>query len=384
MLNAKRHIKKLFLATITVVVLSAFFAPDLYANTADITSELSKKEDAHKKLALKTKSLNTEIQSLRKDLVSVSKDLQMREANLIETEKNLKDLREKKQEYIEKIYKENQSMGGMVSAARKYSRNPTLAILANESPLQVARSMSIIKTIIPTINEKSNYLKEQLAELNEVETKISNELASHKSQKDKLDSEVKQLTSLVEKRKELYYETTKETKEYEAEIARLRKESKNIEELMLNLKTKVQRKPQIVADIDISPSADGKFMPVSGIIYTKFGDTDDMGAESKGITFTTLSGARVITPMSGTVKFAGPFQGHRSLLIIEHPNGYHSLISGLDRIDTMVGATLIAGEPVGVTSTELQAPKIYYELRKGGKPINPQTVLVANLKQGKG
>ena len=303
---------------------------------------------------------------------------------MLETEENLKELRAKKQEYIERIYKENQSMGGMVSAARKYTRNPAIAILAHDDPIKVARSMTIIKSVIPSINKKSNYLKEQLAKLEEIEQNISTQLASHKIQKQKLNSEVKELSSLVEKRKELYEKTQKETKEYEQELVKLREESKNIEELMQNIKTKIKKRPNAISALDLPSSSNGRFMPVSGNLHTKFGDTDDMGAESKGITFSTLSGARVIAPMDGIVKFAGPFQGHKSLLIIEHPQGYHSLISGLERIDTVVGANLSAGEPVGIANQELESPRIYYELRQKGKPINPQQVLIANIKQRKG
>ena len=46
--------------------------------------------------------------------------------------------------------------------------------------------------------------------------------------------------------------------------------------------------------------------------------------------------------------FAGPFRGYGQILIIEHGDGYHSLLAGLDRIDGAVGQWLVAGEPVGV------------------------------------
>jgi len=379
----KRHICK---SLLTVAIFSILLASPIvsFAKEKNIKTELSKKESVHKKLSLKAKSLNKEVKSLRRNLISLSKNLQNREANLLATEKSLKELKTKKHLYIESIYKENQSMGGIVSAARKYSRNPVIAILTHDDPIKAARSLTIIKSVIPSIDKKSKFLKEQLTQLEEVERNISSKLASHKTQKHKINSEVKQLSSLVNRRKKLYEKTKKETKEYEKQLAKLKKESKNLEELMHNIKTKIKRRPNAIAELDLPKSSNGKFMPVSGNFHTKFGETDDMGAESKGITFTTLSGARVVTPMNGTVKFAGPFQGHKSLLIIEHPKGYHSLISGLERVDTVVGASLAAGEPVGVANQELEAPRIYYELRKRGKPINPQKILIANLKQGKG
>ncbi len=382
----KSNVTKIFF--FSIIAFSCAYSSASYSaapSGQEILKKLNKKESEHQQLALKAKSLNDEVKSLQKDLVSLSKDLQGRESDLMKSEKSLKELREKKQQYIESIYKEHQSMGGVVSAARKYSRNPMLSIIAQDDPLKVARSMTVIKSVIPSIDEKSNYLKEQLAQLEDIENSITKQMSSQKSQQKKMDSEVQKLTSLIDKRKAMYDKTKEQTKEYEKELVTLREQSKNIEELMENIKTKVKRRPDDLATLDTPLPTGGKsYLPVSGDIYIRFGETDDMGAESKGITFTTLSGATVTTPMPGIVKFAGPFQGHKSLLIIEHPDGYHSLISGLQRIDTVVGASLVAGEPVGITSQELSAPRVYYELRKSGKPVNPQKMLVAQVEQGKG
>jgi septal ring factor EnvC (AmiA/AmiB activator) len=56
-------------------------------------------------------------------------------------------------------------------------------------------------------------------------------------------------------------------------------------------------------------------------------------------------------------------------LIIEHGDGYHSLLAGLERIDGAVGQWLVAGEPVGVMPTG--DASLYLELRHHDQPINP-------------
>ncbi|MEZ0226592.1 MAG: peptidoglycan DD-metalloendopeptidase family protein, partial [Alphaproteobacteria bacterium] len=75
------------------------------------------------------------------------------------------------------------------------------------------------------------------------------------------------------------------------------------------------------------------------------------------------------------------FQKYRQILIVEHAGGYHSLIAGLGRIDTVVGATLAAGEPVGIAEKSDDGARIYYELRQNGAPVNPRKLLVAQKKQ---
>ena len=113
--------------------------------------------------------------------------------------------------------------------------------------------------------------------------------------------------------------------------------------------------------------------PVKGNIIKQYGQVD-AGITSKGITIQTRSNAQVISPYDGKVLFAGPFRGYGQLLIIEHGDGYHTLLAGIGRLDTSVGQSLLAGEPVGIMLAQSK-PTLYIELRKNGQPINPATWL---------
>ncbi len=122
---------------------------------------------------------------------------------------------------------------------------------------------------------------------------------------------------------------------------------------------------------DGPPSVAGMTLPAGGRVITRFGDADRFGATSRGVTVQTRGGATVVAPQSGSIMFAGPFKGYGLILIVEHGNGYHSLIAGLGRIDTAVGKRVATGEPVAVMPAD-GAPDLYFELRRNGQPINPQ------------
>ncbi|MBB4266620.1 murein hydrolase activator EnvC family protein [Roseospira visakhapatnamensis] len=126
----------------------------------------------------------------------------------------------------------------------------------------------------------------------------------------------------------------------------------------------------------------GMPMPVRGRLVTRFGDADDLGAASQGVTVRSRAGAQVVAPYDGMVAFAGPFRGYGLLLIIEHTDGYHSLLAGMNRIDSRVGQTVRAGEPVGVMGGG--DPVLYIELRRKGRPINPLPWMAAGTDTGKG
>ena len=114
--------------------------------------------------------------------------------------------------------------------------------------------------------------------------------------------------------------------------------------------------------------------PVAGNLTAQYAaagqSTAEAGLMAKGITITSRAGAQVVAPFDGVVAFSGPFRGYGQLLIIEHSEGYHTLLAGFGHIDARVGQRVLAGEPVGVMEND-GAPELYVELRLNGQPINP-------------
>ena len=110
--------------------------------------------------------------------------------------------------------------------------------------------------------------------------------------------------------------------------------------------------------------------PARGPITVAYGAETSKGVTSKGISIQTRPQAQVISPYDGSVIFAGPFRGYGKLIIIEHGDGYMSLLAGMEDIDCEVGQMLLAGEPIG-QMPDSEGSNLYVELRKNNKPIDP-------------
>jgi septal ring factor EnvC (AmiA/AmiB activator) len=340
----------------------------------NVKAELKEKEQEHQKLVKKSKEISSEVGVLKQKLINRTKSLRKTEETVSSTESKLKSLRKKRSQYLEELYKDQKKLGGMVTAAQRYKRTSTSQMLLQSEPVDAARAALVLKSVIPALNKQTALVKGKLAEIEKVESAISKQMEIKSREYKEINAQQKELSKLLEKRQELYKKTEAERRAQEDEVKKLAKEARSLEDLVLKIKSKLKSKS---ASTRALPP--GMVLPVQGSILTGFGETDDLGGKSKGISLTTRKGATAITPLQGTVKFAGPFQKFKHILIVEHPGGYHSLIAGLGRIDTVVGASLSAGEPVGTTSS---AP-VYYELRQNGDPINPEKLLSAQRKQRK-
>ncbi|WP_343062268.1 murein hydrolase activator EnvC family protein [Hyphomicrobium methylovorum] len=128
-------------------------------------------------------------------------------------------------------------------------------------------------------------------------------------------------------------------------------------------------------------SAKGKLpLPAQGARALAFGDRTQYGGQSKGIVIETRYGGQITSPCDGWVLYAGEFRSYGQLLIIDGGDGYLMLLAGLSQIDVQPGQFVLAAEPVGTmsvgqknspSSARVSGPVLYVELRKDGRPIDP-------------
>jgi septal ring factor EnvC (AmiA/AmiB activator) len=85
-------------------------------------------------------------------------------------------------------------------------------------------------------------------------------------------------------------------------------------------------------------------------------------------------GADVHAIYTGTVVHAGWFSGYGNLVILDHGDGMFSLFAHLATLTRAVGDVVEKGEPIGTVGDtgSLKGPYLYFELRDGQKPIDPE------------
>ena len=366
-----------------------------------IEKEAQQKELESRKLQAQAIQLNLELSKIDKNLISLAKKIQSNEDLLSNSEKEqkklIKELSVKETEFI----KENSSLVQTVASLQNMSLNPSESIILQPlSPVDIIRSAILLREVIPYLNETSSKLKADLDYIYQQKQKLEDTVALAKKQSSDLEKQQKEMKNLLNKKTSLRKNVEKKGAETKKIAESLSSKAKDLRELLeeierqkeiarkkleeeRRLAREKEKNKQKVVDTKThetikEQTSKGRFasakgtlsQPVRGTLITDYGEMISNGVTSKGIVYKTRPNAQVIAPYDGTVIFSGPFKGYGNLIIVEHGDGYLSLLAGLGNIDCELGQMLLTGEPVG-TMPDTAGAKLYVEIRKDRQPINP-------------
>ncbi len=382
-----------------------------------IEEDLAKATAAAKALQEGGSALKAELDSLRKRLVAAAAAAQEAEQELASMSETLARLETEERSKTEDLARRRKETAVTLAALQRLAlRPPDALIAAPGTPLETVRGALLLKSAVPALTERSAVLRSELQSLAQVREEIVDSQAALDRAAAERSAAAAEIKSLIDAKAALLAETqaanrksaeraaalaakAKDVRELlgrlaaereraEAEAAERRAKEPHIDEEFLTLPNRFEppaRTPAAVAALGpqavplierptlVQPFPDtpgGLLMPARGRIARLFDPAAAAEPLSKGVVIETLPGAQVIAPFDGHVVFQGPFRGYGSILIIDHAGGYHTLLSGLGRIDTAVGQWLLAGEPVGVMGSE-GVPGLYIELRHANQPIDP-------------
>lgn len=117
--------------------------------------------------------------------------------------------------------------------------------------------------------------------------------------------------------------------------------------------------------------------PLSGNLVAGFGGRMPDGRASSGLLIAAGLGTPVRAVADGTVVFAEWMTGYGLILIVDHGNGYLSLYAHNESLLKEAGATVKRGDTVARVGNSggLGQPALYFELRRNGQPVNPDSWL---------
>ena len=342
-----------------------------------VNSQIEQARREHKKLREQAQSVQKEILDVRRKMVAAAGSIQEQEESLDRLEQKLAEFEAQQSLMKNRLEIRRAQRMRVLAALQSLAFKPTEALIAQPLPPQdTLRSALLLREAVPRLEYSTEGLRKDLNKIASLTTAIRAQYAQIKTMTRRLDEKRRDMNVLIKKKSQLQTAFASESSRAKAKAENLAKQAGDLKELLAKLEAESKRRAAETPKRSGTPT--GAFMaakgripyPVKGVVVKKFGDPTEAGVTAKGITIRTRANAQVISPYDGTVLFAGAFRGYGRLVIIEHGDGYHTLLAGIGRLDTSVGQSLLAGEPVGIMVAQSQ-PTLYIELRKNGQPINP-------------
>ncbi|WP_423141305.1 murein hydrolase activator EnvC family protein [Parablastomonas sp. CN1-191] len=277
----------------------------------------------------------------------------------------------------------------LTAALQRLSRRPVLLSLLRPGSLQeTVRLRAVLASALPEVERRTAALRGDIALARRLEGEAAATSAGLRADRAELAQRQAALAALAT-RQRLAARDAGSSAAVEGEQAlALAERARDLSALVTTLGQSAQLRAElgalpgpvlrpglpgstaVVAAPPPPPGPPARFLlPLDGRIVTGFGDAGPDGVRTEGILLAPRGGAQAVAPAAGRVAFAGPYRGFGKVVIVEHPGGWISVVTGLADLDARVGDPVVAGSPLGRAAA--QAPVIGIELRKDGVAVNP-------------
>ena len=369
-----------------------------------VQQQLEQGRSQQEQLTHQADALAQELEALRADGIRAAEAVQARESTLSTLEAQLQSLGADEAQKQAQIAHDRAHEAELLAALARLALNPPEVLaLGPLAPEDAVRTGILLGNTVPRLQSEAQSLSIQLSDLHRLRQEIERRKVAAQQERLALDKDRQRLDGLIRRKSTFRDQALQGATDTKQRLAQLSAQAGDLRDLIQKLdaerksseadaqaqiaaiprpdataKPETVTAPPPVKPGSIRPGTIRPFdkargamvYPASGTLALRYGEIDEFGVSSKGLTLITRSGAVVVAPYDGRVEFAGPFKGYGQILIIQHSDGYHSLVAGLDRIDEAVGDWLVAGEPVGAMGSG-EKPRLYLELRHNGQPINP-------------
>ena len=375
---------------------------------ADIAGAATKQTPAQKEAELR--KLNQRIEKVRQSVnADVAKrdklSVQLREAELgvqaarkeleeirgqrLAAEARVRELEAEQARREKELDGERAELAGELRAAYVNGREEQLKLLLNqEDPASFGRMLAYYGYFGRARADRIRGIQDQLEHLALVREKIVAEKTRLDSLEQQREQRVASLKTSQEQRAKAVSAIDQSIKSRGSELKRLQSQAKGLEKLIVDLRKAIEKsqasQPARKGSSGGAVAAKPPFEPLrgklpwpvqDGTLLAKFGQPRAGGSMRwQGMLIGTDRGARVRAPFEGRVAYADWLPGMGLMIVLDHGGGYLSLYGHNEEVYRKVGESVAGGEVIGSVGDTggHNQPALYFEVRKGRQPVDPE------------
>ncbi|MBT7612606.1 MAG: peptidoglycan DD-metalloendopeptidase family protein [Rhodospirillaceae bacterium] len=373
------------MAIVVVIATAAAQDSDEAAGRLDeIETSLAEAASARAALSTDAAAIADELDLMRARMLASEHETRELEQSLVEITETLEELRPMLKQHEAEYVTQLADFGVVLAALQRIARQPADMLIAMPaSPTDIHRTAMLLAAVTPALEQHVGEIAESVRSLTALRDDTEQQESERIATIERIRLETAESAAVLERKRELLIIFQDSDAELAAQQATLIAEAQSLNDLIAGLQAQAEREATVRDDAmaaAMDALAATRFstqkgllpLPVDGAVVVNFQDQLTDGRISSGLNIQAGPDSRVVTPYDGQVAYAGPFQDYGHLLIIDHGEGYHSVLAGFARVDVILGQWLLAGEPIGVmSSNQADQQVLYVELRRNGDPINP-------------
>jgi murein hydrolase activator len=265
-------------------------------------------------------------------------------------------------------------LAGQMRAAYSIGRQEPLKLLLNqEDPALAGRMFAYYGYFGRARAGQIKAIADDVQRLAELTTELDAEDAELARLEQQQRAELSELEHARTQRSQVLAGLEAESRTRAQNLERLRAQQSGLEQLLKELRAAIERFP--LEANDAFAKLRGKLAwPVNGHLVARFGDARAGGVRWDGVLVATERGAPVKAVFDGRVIYADWLPGLGLLAIVDHGDGYLSLYGHNERLYKAAGDSVASGEALAAAgdSGGSGRTELYFEIRKGGKPVDPR------------
>ncbi|BCB60518.1 MULTISPECIES: peptidoglycan DD-metalloendopeptidase family protein [Halomonadaceae] len=318
-------------------------------------------------------SAQRELQAVETELAETHQRLDQLQAERRQLNDETTQLRQHRERLQSERESQYQALGQQLAALYRLGPTPQLKLLLNQSdPAELDRMQAYL-------NRLTQARQQRLTDIARLDTALADTeraLAERQARLDTLANELETQSALLAERTEArrgVVETLDDRYGSEADrLADLNQSREQAEQQLRAIQAELARMAEPTPTTHITRTQGDLPWPVQGSITASFQRRN--GVHYNGIVIQASEGTAVTAVHSGRVVFADWMRGFGNLLIIDHGDQIMTLYAHLQQFSARPGQQVSRGDAIGRVGNSggQSRPALYFEVRRGGEPINPQ------------
>jgi septal ring factor EnvC (AmiA/AmiB activator) len=309
----------------------------------------------------------------RKQITSLGREIAALDEKIADTARASEEL-------IQKIKANEQYMAKRMVALYKLNWLGKFQLMASATSLnELLQRKTAIARILAYDEKVMSQIMDNRRSLEIMRSQLHAQRDEKRRRAERYQQEIDRMAAERTKRSKLLAYVRKEMSAQQASVESLKQAALELDEKIQNLGVGVTgtAADEYFEDKPFQAYKGLLKMPVKGKIVSLFGKFKNTRYDvlnfRSGIEIQTERGEPIQAVYRGKILYADWFKGYGNMIIIDHGNSYYTVYAHIEEVFKTAGDVVESGEvmaTVGDTGS-MTGPKLYFEVRHHGKPLDP-------------